>query len=34
MNRRQFIQSTAALGSFPLLAAPDKLRHRTLTLGF
>ena len=34
MNRRQFIQSTAALGSFPLLAAPDKLRHRTPTLGF
>ena len=34
MNRRQFIQSAAALGSFPLLSAPDKLRHPTLTLGF
>ena len=34
MNRRQFIQSTATLGSFPLLAATDKLRHHTLTLGF
>ena len=34
MNRRQFIQSTATLGSSPLLAAADKLRHHTLTLGF
>ena len=34
MNRRQFIQSTATLGSFPLLAVADKLRHHTLTLGF
>ena len=34
MNRRQFIQSTATLGSFPLLSAPNKLRHRAPTLGF
>ena len=34
MNRRQFIQTSVALGSFPLLAVSKKRRHQTLTLGF
>lgn len=34
MNRRQFIQTSVALGSIPLLAAHKERRHQTLTLGF
>ena len=34
MNRRQFIQTSVALGSLPLLAAPEQRRHPALTLGF
>ena len=34
MNRRHFIQTSVALGSLPLLAAPEQRRHPALTLGF